>query len=477
METVAQRPRLTLAPEGRLGRSTSITTLVGHLGLLRATGVFAVTRRKLSRKIILDKGAIAAVVSNARDDRFADWLLAQDALRSDRQVRLATLLDKMQSPLTAGAVLASGLVEAEALQGHLEQHATALIREMTEWREGNYEIVPGVAKLGDEPRVGLHAAEFALRLAREIAGKAPAAMPKYVLAAMPLTELPAEISLGPDELQALDALSASPTPPPSAHAEALRVLVLAGLVVQAEPPKPAASADPSLEPLDAPTLERWLACAEIEDFAGLLGVAPGTEPAAVRQAYYRTVRRYHPDRFREGELASYQPRVEAAFRLVHEALEILTDPGARERREREKRRDGQPDPAKIVRSLRKKAREALVSGRRVEALEQLDAALKVQADDVESAFLRAVLLLGNPRRRDEASATLRDLAGNNPMRADILAASGIAMRRAGKEETGRRAIEAALAAQPTDVVARAANGETAATERACEDPFLALLFA
>jgi curved DNA-binding protein len=61
---------------------------------------------------------------------------------------------------------------------------------------------------------------------------------------------------------------------------------------------------------------------EFKDYYALLGVERSTPPEAVKKAYRRLARKYHPD-------VSKEPDAEARFKEVQEAYEVLKDPAKR----------------------------------------------------------------------------------------------------------------------------------------------------
>jgi curved DNA-binding protein CbpA len=61
----------------------------------------------------------------------------------------------------------------------------------------------------------------------------------------------------------------------------------------------------------------------------LLGLARDADRPAVRAAYFELMKRYHPDVFWERDLGLYRPRVEALFRELTAAFEVLCDPHRR----------------------------------------------------------------------------------------------------------------------------------------------------
>lgn len=57
-----------------------------------------------------------------------------------------------------------------------------------------------------------------------------------------------------------------------------------------------------------------------------LGLKPGAQPEAVRQAFRELSRRFHPDRFFGKDLGELRPKVDGIFRRLVEAQQVLTDP-------------------------------------------------------------------------------------------------------------------------------------------------------
>lgn len=58
----------------------------------------------------------------------------------------------------------------------------------------------------------------------------------------------------------------------------------------------------------------------------LLGVERGVEPRAVKHAYFKLSKEFHPDRYFRREIGHYAQRLDRIFKKVLEAYEMLSDP-------------------------------------------------------------------------------------------------------------------------------------------------------
>ena len=62
----------------------------------------------------------------------------------------------------------------------------------------------------------------------------------------------------------------------------------------------------------------------------VLGVSAGANSEQVRDAFHALSRKFHPDRFHGKQLGSFKGRIDAIFRRLVEANNILTDPAKRQ---------------------------------------------------------------------------------------------------------------------------------------------------
>jgi curved DNA-binding protein CbpA len=102
----------------------------------------------------------------------------------------------------------------------------------------------------------------------------------------------------------------------------------------AAPGAAAADADAELDPTLELGLETQRRILEFErrlslPYHEILGVGIDPDPRAVKRAYFRLSREFHPDRFFRRNLGPFTAKLERIFRKILEAHELLTDPVAR----------------------------------------------------------------------------------------------------------------------------------------------------
>ncbi|MDQ7006946.1 MAG: DnaJ domain-containing protein [Acidobacteriota bacterium] len=470
MATLVERPQLKLRSEGELRRD-SLPALLAALGVLRATGMLELTLQRLVRRFVIQQGELQLSISNAREDRLLEWLVADEQWQPEDPTLLeATVARAADHPLTGACLGASGLVPADAVPGLLKRHLRALLGECAGWKGARYRILPGKVDLGLEPVARWPALAAALDLDEKTATTTP--LPAWLVARR----------IPPEGLEGLDAggrrlFDRLAQPVSTAELEAserqwaARFLRLDLLVPGQAPEKPEAED----RALDREELERWLACARREDLAGLLGVEPSSPAEQVRRAYYRVVRRFHPDRFRQGPLASFHEQVETAFALVPQALAVLTDPEARRAWENRRARPAAADTGKMAADLDARARRAAAQGRRGDAVSLLEQALALDEDFALPRYHLALLLAGNPRRRKEALTMLETLHQANPTEPDYLAALALALLRASQPTRARKLLAEARTLAPDSPLVQALAGSAPARRKLERDPFLAPL--
>ena len=64
-------------------------------------------------------------------------------------------------------------------------------------------------------------------------------------------------------------------------------------------------------------------------YAEILGVAGDADATDIKKAYRKLSRDFHPDRYFRKQIGDFKPRLEAIFKKVLEAYELLSDPATR----------------------------------------------------------------------------------------------------------------------------------------------------
>lgn len=113
----------------------------------------------------------------------------------------------------------------------------------------------------------------------------------------------------------------TPTPPPTPSTGTNRA-------VEADP---ADLLDPNCDLEPERRREISLLHAQLETLShyDLLGVPPRADARAVKDAYFERSKRFHPDRFFGKRLGRLKPKVEAIFRAITKASDVLSDPAQR----------------------------------------------------------------------------------------------------------------------------------------------------
>lgn len=147
---------------------------------------------------------------------------------------------------------------------------------------------------------------------------------------------------------------------------------------------------------------------------GVLELSAQADEDAIRSSYYLLARRYHPDRFRSGELKDLLPRIEAFFAQVTEAYNTLADPELREHYDEELMIEGphvddepEADTSHLARQNYMAAQSLVKRKQFRQAIKFLENALELEENVPEYHVEFGKVIALNPRRREEAEEHLR----------------------------------------------------------------------
>jgi curved DNA-binding protein CbpA len=128
-------------------------------------------------------------------------------------------------------------------------------------------------------------------------------------------------------------------------------------------PSPAAcpllpALDPSLE-LDVEVQEQLLAFAQRlrRPYHEILGVPRDADARAIKKAYFALSKRLHPDRYFRRRIGAFAPLIDACFKKLLEAYELLSDPATRAALQAAPSGSADASPAHSSLAVRRRLRE------------------------------------------------------------------------------------------------------------------------
>jgi len=310
------------------------------------SGILTAVRGRLRRVFVLDQGWLVHATSNLLEEQLAEYLVHRQVLSPAAKTHLVEEAQRRNRKLLEVA-LEEGAPSVQEFRAAEEAIVGDLLSSTLEWPEGETHWQAGRPDLTGEPTVRLsplllirgHAAHFpkALDAVRARIGP-PDTKP---LAAEGVERLLGSAELDPvgrylleacDGTKSVGALLASSPGRDEPTLRAIYGLLLAGLLERAG----TRTAESGRElPLTREECQLRLSLAAETDHYGVLGLDRKATGPAIRDAYYRLARRYHPDRFRSGPLADFLTVAEAYFTRVTEAYNTLIRPESRQEYDRQ----------------------------------------------------------------------------------------------------------------------------------------------
>ncbi|MBI3449211.1 MAG: DnaJ domain-containing protein [Acidobacteria bacterium] len=182
----------------------------------------------------------------------------------------------------------------------------------------------------------------------------------------------------------------------------------------------------SIEEERAELQARIEACAGVDHYA-VLDVEKSADEAAIRRAYYKLAKRFHPDKHRRAEIEDLLPGVEAMFAMTTGAYNTLTDAVARAEYDREIQANaGAPkapdaDLPTQARESYSRARKHLEAEELFDALRLLETATQLDPTKADYWLYLGVVQTKNPKWRKKAEESfLQAIALNQGMAAAYL---------------------------------------------------------
>jgi tetratricopeptide (TPR) repeat protein len=442
-----------------------------------SSGLLTARRGKLRRLICLRNGRLVHVASNVLEEQLEALLAKRGLLRAEE------LADLRKEAASGGAkpgtlLLRGSRIAPKTLYDLAVERTRELLHSTLEWQDGEFAFAAGRPQLEGELTVDLpllpllyeHAhgrpldvvrAHLASSDARSIRTEHAAALQRDLGLEGPTRGL---LEMCDGFLGNADVLSRIGDAR-GAASRALYALHVVGALRFA-----AKDEVPRGETVEAVTREELLArlvYLDEGDHYAILGLNPQSPPEQVREAYYFLARRYHPDRYRAGELQDLLPQIEAFFTRVTEAYNILADPAQRRQYDEDVSVRSTAKPAEPQQDKAYLARQNYARGKLLVERKQLHEAVRFLENAIELDPLKPEyhlelgrLLARNPRRRDDAERLLVTAVERNPALLEGYRALAELLSRAGRLEEAAQRWEELLRWDPQDADALAALGRS-----------------
>lgn len=456
-------------PDRSVARLLCLHGATGRSGIVRAE------RGKLRRLFCLESGNLVFAASNLVEEQFGEFLVRTGILTPSERADLVARTREEKKKFGELILTSSGLDEATVRRAAGEL-AVELLSSTLEWPDGTARFEHGRPRLDGEVRFGLSPLDLILSHCRRF---------PMAIDAVRMRLGPPDLRLGPgaDAKRLIEGLDlpdplrrmydrcdgATPLPvllegsqDPDAALRMLYALSLTGLV---EPTK-VKTRVASEAPLTREECLARLDAVATRDHYSVLGISRDASVDSIKAAYYTVARRYHPDRFRSGELQDLLPRFEEFFASVTEAHNTLSDPAQRSEYDRTagisppdtQKKDG----SELARQNFLKGRSMVAQKRLTEALKFLENAVKQDARRPEYRLELGLLLARNPRRREDAEQQLLAALELSPSLGSAYRGLGEMYLRAGMTGPGCRLLREALRWDPGDREASSLLSEAAA---------------
>jgi len=188
----------------------------------------------------------------------------------------------------------------------------------------------------------------------------------------------------------------------------------------------------------------------------VLGIARDASAAAIKGAYYRRSRRFHPDRHFAAADESVKEKLTMLFHLVNEAYRVLSDPAYRSEYDRElkgKEPAGGADheeatPQERAAAAFQQGVASFKAGKFAETVEAFRTATRLDGGEAKYWSNLALALSKLPDQDKEAEEALLTAMGLEPFKADHFVNLGMLYLKLGKRTRAKTQFEAALTWDP-----------------------------
>jgi curved DNA-binding protein CbpA len=394
----------------------------------QSNGILAIGDGKVRRLFCLQRGRLVHAASNLIEEQLGEFLVHESYLAAadrDRSVREGALegVEDLQWLQDEGLIETSELDKATGL------HATGLLLSALGSQNSDASFQEGTPNLKGKPVTDLATADILFEFLKEHPKSSQETRARVGSVAMhPVRVVKKESEIKTlakshpilDEiwklcdgdltvLQLAGAISAGLDP-------ALRALYGMMLLGTVETISRKARSERRVEdvPVTRNELMMRLQKAIEANHYGVLELNAQTDEDTILSSYYLLARRYHPDRFRAGELVDLLPRIEAFFSQVTEAYNTLADPELRKdydaalmSEDQRTQEEPEHDTSHLARQNYLAAKSLIKRKQFRQAIKFLENAIELEENIPEYHVEFGSLIARNPVRREEAEEHLR----------------------------------------------------------------------
>jgi tetratricopeptide (TPR) repeat protein len=453
-------------------RDRTLPRLLASKAAAGASGVLQATRGKLKRVFCLEEGWLVFGASNLIEEQLEEYLVRQGALSPGERAEAAVRAADGKNSVIAELIRQQTLTD-DILRRAMEGLIRTLLTSCLEWPDGDYRFASGRPDVSGKVTVRLSPVQYILEHARHYPASIDAVRARLgppdirprrtdegdkMLESIASDGATRFILEGSDGSRTLGELLADC---PAAEDETLRSLYALFLVGALDESAARRKKESSAEaPLSEEECVALLRRADGADHYGVLGLDRRATRDLIREAYYSLARRYHPDRFRSGDLSGFLGQMEKYFTQVTEAYNTLYSDSLR--KEYDQQLDELPPgaadtggTAHLARQNYLRAKELIERRRFSEAAGYLENAVRQNDSQAEYHLELGELLAGNPRRRADAEEHLLRAAELDPSLPRAYLALGQLYRKAAREADAARMFREVLRWDPGNAEAAA----------------------
>jgi len=451
--------------------------MLADLSATNASGIVTVVSTRHRRLFCLDGGWLVSAASNIVEEQFTETIIERGLLTREALAAAESQAKSAEKKITA-YLMEQGTPSSDVLCSLMQAYIVDLLGASLEWPDCRSEFSKGTPNLTGEPLARVSCVSVLLEHARHH----PRSLEQVRVRIgppniRPVVRAEAAERLDPEDIDEptryllencdgnrdLGQLLESRPGQAAGLLRATHGLLLAGVLVPADH-GPVITDSTKKPPTREEVLGR-LTMSERANHYAVLGLDPTANQQEIREAYYHLALRFHPDRFRAGELRDLLGRSEEFFSKVTEAYNTLHDKALRAEYDRQQGDHTRPEPeaeqdgAYLARQNYARAKLLIQRRRMQEAVQFLENALSLDESNPLYHIELGRVLIGNPRRRGDAETHLKTAVELDPTSVAALLALGELYRKADRTDDAIRRYREALHWSPSNVEATAALEE------------------